>query len=157
VSLIIIRPLAEIIEELDLILPLKDRTETGDIGIFLEETPRLNVAATFALVVQLVPFELKDQSLFKVGLCLLEMPLTFRYLALKKEHLTGREIFMVKERQHYLKAINLDLVVSDTPNWEKALEFVDSKPGEPPLFESLTDSDDEPDPTPPRPNLTLVK
>jgi hypothetical protein len=164
VPILIVKSLDEFVDEIEYIMPVKERCELNDLVIYLEESANGNVTAFYGQVVRLDPLPERGQELFAVSLCLLDIPLAFRSMALRNEHLRGEKIFVIDQRPRYLKALNLRLLATEFPDWTDELEALDPLGLAEAIFladdpdrEPDPDSDPDLDPPPKRPKLVLVK
>jgi hypothetical protein len=109
-------------------------------------------------VVRLEPLQGFSKELFGVTICMFEMPMAFRSMVLLGEHLAGEAIFVVDERDRYLRALNLELMAADLPQWPDELEMP-LEDGDEGLGSFYDEDEPDPDldPPPPKPNLTLIR
>ncbi|MDR1083409.1 MAG: hypothetical protein LBP22_00770 [Deltaproteobacteria bacterium] len=141
-------PMAEFIKELELILPLKKKSESKDIVIFLEENMKKKVSAKFAQIVRIEPAP-GGKNWWTVSFCFLAMPLVFKSIIINQDNLDGQELFSISGRLHYVRALDMDLLTDE----HYGIQF--------PLVEGVQNREitvqDSPERKNGNPKLTLVK
>ena len=94
----------KIVSDLKRLVPFKDTTTTGDIVLIAAKNPQLLV---YALVSDIVRDDTKRDEWWHVSMHILSLPPREVTWILRREQMTGQEIFTMDGEQRFMKARDL--------------------------------------------------
>jgi hypothetical protein len=95
----------KIINDLKKLVPFKDTIKTGDIMLIAAKKPQMLV---YAVVSNITRDETKRDEWWHVSMHILSLPPRDVTWTLRREQMTGREIFTMDGEQRFMKAVDFD-------------------------------------------------
>ena len=95
----------KIIKDLKKLVPFKDTIKTGDIVLIAARKPQMLV---YAVVSSIVRDHAKRDEWWNVSMHILSLPPRKVTWILRREQMTGQEIFTMDGEQRFMKAVDFD-------------------------------------------------
>ncbi|MDR1110028.1 MAG: hypothetical protein LBP92_04860 [Deltaproteobacteria bacterium] len=109
-----LRNIEKIVEELRLKVPFKEGTQAGDVILIVRENEAGLVEIVFARVIGYAPEIRHRQEWWHVDLVLLSIPLGYATFVVNADQLSGKEIFTIKGRKVFIKAVDTESPIRET-------------------------------------------
>lgn len=102
----------KLLEELKSVVPLKDKTDIGDIVLIVGENPQLIL---YGIVESIERDTSKKDEWWNIALTFLTVPLQKVVWTLRTPQMTGQEIFTMGGEKRFFKAVEFEKGGSESP------------------------------------------
>jgi len=95
----------KLLEEIKTVVPFKTDTDIGDVVLVVGQNPQM---VMYGIVTSIERDKHKKDEWWNIGLTFLTVPLQKVVWTLRKEQMTGREIFTMGGDKRFFQAVELD-------------------------------------------------